>query len=146
AGGSTSYTVRVTDRRRGGEGKGVEMDAGASGLKKTGVVCSGSPGQCTVATTPTVAQLESGCGFALPALASGQFYELTVSADVTATSGSVSNTATVAAPAGTTDPTAGNNSATDTDTVTPVADLAVTKTDGVSSVNAGGLASYTVRV
>src|SRR5206468_8864684 len=32
-------------------------------------------------------------------------------------SGSLSNTATVAAPAGVTDPTPGNNSATDTDTV-----------------------------
>ena len=36
------------------------------------------------------------------------------------------NTATIAAPAGTTDPTSGNNTATDTDIVTPVADLQIT--------------------
>ena len=53
---------------------------------------------------------------------------------------------TVTVPGGTTDPTPGNNSATDTDTVTPVADLAITKTDGVSSVNAGGTTTYTITV
>ncbi|MBK6407396.1 MAG: hypothetical protein IPF66_21675 [Holophagales bacterium] len=48
-------------------------------------------------------------------------------------SGTVSNTATVAAPGGVTDPSPGNNSATDTDTLTPQADLAITKTDGVTT-------------
>ena len=82
--------------------------------------------------------------FALPALASGATYEITVTADVTATGGSVANTATVATPAGTSDPTPGNNSATDTDTVTaaaPTADLAIGKSDGASSVTAGGSSS-----
>ncbi|MBO1765188.1 hypothetical protein JQN64_28885, partial [Escherichia coli] len=45
-----------------------------------------------------------------------------------AASGTLSNTATVAAPAGVTDPTPGNNSATDTDTLTARADLTITKT------------------
>jgi len=61
--------------------------------------------------------------------------------------GSVANTATVSVPAGVTDPTPGNNSATDTDTITAagaVADLAITKTDGVTSVNAGGSTVYTI--
>ena len=51
---------------------------------------------------------------------------ITGSAGVT---GSISNVATVAAPAGVTDPTPGNNSATDTD-VPGTADLSITKTDG----------------
>ena len=38
--------------------------------------------------------------------------------------GSLANTATVALPAGLTDPVPGNNSATDTDTLTPEVDLA----------------------
>ncbi|WP_034219311.1 DUF11 domain-containing protein, partial [Arenimonas oryziterrae] len=58
----------------------------------------------------------------------------------------IANTATVTAPAGTTDPTPANNSATDTNNVTPVADLSVTKTDGAASVNAGGATSYTIVV
>ena len=50
------------------------------------------------------------------------------------------------APAGVIDPSAANNTASDTDTVNPVADLAITKTDGVASVNAGGSTTYTVTV
>lgn len=51
-------------------------------------------------------------------LANGGSATFTVNATVAAAAtGSVVNTATVAAPAGTTDPTTGNNSATDTDTI-----------------------------
>src|SRR5205814_2328930 len=77
---------------------------------------------------------------------SGQFYEITVTANVTTASGSVANTATVATPTGIADPTPGNNSATDTDAIGTTADLALSKDDGVTSVNAGGSTVYTVRV
>src|SRR5207344_1632789 len=87
-----------------------------------------------------------GGSFTLPALASGQTYQLLVTATVTASSGNVSNTATIAVPGGTTDPTPGNNSATDTDMVNPVADLSITKTDSTGSVNAGASTIYTVTV
>src|SRR5438132_1518081 len=50
--------------------------------------------------------------------------------------GSVSNTASVTAPAGVTD-AAGNTTDTDTDTITLRSDLSITKTDGVTSVDAG---------
>ncbi|MFO1493403.1 MAG: IPTL-CTERM sorting domain-containing protein [Lysobacterales bacterium] len=62
-----------------------------------------------------------------------------------AASGTLSNTATVAAGAGVTDPTAGNNSATDTDTIIALtADVAITKTDGQTSDTAGTTISYTI--
>jgi uncharacterized repeat protein (TIGR01451 family) len=54
------------------------------------------------------------------------------------------NTATIAAPAGTTDPTPGNNSATDTDPAAPRADLSVTKTDGATTYAPGGTTTYTI--
>jgi uncharacterized repeat protein (TIGR01451 family) len=60
--------------------------------------------------------------------------------------GNLVNTATVSAPTGVTDPNLANNSATDTDTLTPQADLSITKTDGVTSVNAGGTTTYTIVV
>jgi len=61
--------------------------------------------------------------------------------------GSLANTATVTAPSGVNDPNTGNNSATDTDTVTaPSADLSVTKTDGVATVDPGDSTTYTVLV
>ncbi len=48
------------------------------------------------------------------------------------------------APAGVTDPTPGNNSATDSDTLTPSADLSITKTDGVTTATPGGSVTYTI--
>ncbi|WP_158263799.1 beta strand repeat-containing protein [Deinococcus arcticus] len=146
AGGTTTYTIRVTNNGPSPVTGAVLRDAAATGLTKGAVACSGTPGQCTAGTTPTAAQLESAGGFALPALNSGQFFEITVTATVSAAATSVTNTATITAPTGTTDPVGGNNSASDTDTVTPVADLGITKTDGVSAVNTNGSTIYTIRV
>src|SRR2546428_53075 len=58
----------------------------------------------------------------------------------------LANTATVAVPGGTTDPVAGNNSATDTDTAAPSADLGITKTDGSSTYTPGNTVTYTIAV
>ena len=143
AAGTTTYKVRVTNGGPNSVTGAILTDAAATGLGKTSVLCSATPGQCV--SPPTVAQLEAGA-FALPALTSGQFYEIDVATNVTALSGTVTNTATVAAPGGTTDPTPGNNNAGDTDTVTPVADLSITNSDAVFNVNAGGTTAYTVRV
>ncbi len=63
-----------------------------------------------------------------------------------AATGSLSNTATVTAPGGITDPTPGNNSATDTDTLTPPADLGITKTDGQTTAVPGTPVTYTIVV
>ena len=60
--------------------------------------------------------------------------------------GTLVNTVTVTAPAGVLDPLQGNNSATDTDRLTPVADLSITKTDGVESVVPGTIIRYTLVV
>ncbi|GGS33434.1 GEVED domain-containing protein [Deinococcus knuensis] len=112
----TSYTIRVTNNGPSSVTGAVLRDAAVSGLTVLNLTCSGTPGQCTSGTTPTTAQLQAG--YALPTLNSGQFYELTLTTNVTAT-GSVSNVATITAPSGTVDPTPGNNSATDTNTVNP---------------------------
>ena len=143
AGGSTTYTITVTNNGPAGVTGAVLADPAVAGLAKTAVACSATPGQC--ASPPSVAQLEGGA-FALPALASGATYRITVTADVTATGGTVANTATIAAPAGTTDPDAANNTATDTDTVAPSANLAVVKTDTSATYTPGGTGTYVVTV
>ncbi len=68
----------------------------------------------------------------------------TVTCDIASSAtGTLSNTATVSSTM--TDPTPGNNSATDADTVLmPEADIAVTKTDGVSSAIPGETLIYTI--
>lgn len=69
----------------------------------------------------------------------------TVSATISAAAtGTLSNTATVTAPGGTTDGNPGNNNATDTDTLTPRADLAITVTDGTATAIPGGTVTYTI--
>src|SRR5258708_3544054 len=79
-------------------------------------------------------------------LANGGTATFTVTANISASAtGSLTNTASVTAPAGTTDPTPGNNTATDTDTLTPHADLSAAKS-GPASVTAGGAISYSVLV
>ena len=68
-------------------------------------------------------------------------YTVTAAISAAAT-GTLSNTATVSSTV--TDPNPANNSATDTDTLTPQADVAVTKTDGVTTATPGGSVTYTI--
>ena len=60
--------------------------------------------------------------------------------------GSLVNTATVTVPAGVTELIPGNNSATDTDTLNPRADLQVNKTDAPDPVSAGSALNYTITI
>ncbi len=61
-----------------------------------------------------------------------------------AATGSLSNTATVATPPGTTDPVLVDNSATDLDTLNLVADLSITKDDGQTTAAPGDPINYTI--
>ena len=55
----------------------------------------------------------------IPTLPSGGSVTFLVQATVTAASGTVSNTASIATPLGTNDPNSGNNQVSDSDTVQP---------------------------
>jgi uncharacterized repeat protein (TIGR01451 family) len=145
---STSYTIRVINNGPDSTTGATLMDTAGLGLIATGVVCSSAPGnQCI--SPPMLAELISA-GITLPILTSGQIYEIELTATVIAASGSVTNTVTVIPSTSTTDPTSGNNTATDIDTVTSAteqsADLSITKTNGGTTVNVNGLTSYTIRV
>ncbi|HSL17696.1 MAG TPA: S8 family serine peptidase [Methylomirabilota bacterium] len=72
-------------------------------------------------------------------------YTAVASVDTVAT-GTLSNTATVAPPAGVIDPDPGDNSATDLTDLVPSADLAVTKTDGLGFIMPGDQVTYTISV
>ncbi len=61
-----------------------------------------------------------------------------------AATGSLVNTATVAPFEDVTDSAPANNSATDTDTLSPQANLAITNTDGVAAATPGGSVTYTI--
>ncbi|MFK3649430.1 Ig-like domain-containing protein [Lysobacter enzymogenes] len=139
AGGTTAYTIVLSNNGPSAADGSVVRDPAAAGLAKTSVTCAPAGG--AVCPAVTVANFESGV--TVPTLPSGGSLTFTVNANVTATSGSVTNTVTVTPPAGTTDPTPPGN-VTDTDTVTPIADLTLTKSNGVTSVTAGGTTAYTI--
>ena len=80
-------------------------------------------------------------------LPAGATVTYTVVANVASNAtGTLANTATVAAPTGVTDSVPGNNSSTDTDTLTPQVTLFVAKDDGSATYTPGGTATYTVTI
>jgi uncharacterized repeat protein (TIGR01451 family) len=124
----------------------LTLHAVVAGLTQSGVSCGSVTGGAVCPSSPTPAQLRAG--LAIPTLPSGGSVTFLAQATVTAASGTVSNTATIATPVGTNDPNAANNQATDTDTVVAVAsnaDLSVTKS-GAASVLSGTTTTYTIVV
>lgn len=96
--GQTTYTLTVENQGPSDVTGAILKDPVATNLTKGTPVCSTIDGnQCTAATTPTVNQLEAG--YALPVLASGQKYILSVPVTLNAlTASSVTNTASVKSP------------------------------------------------
>jgi uncharacterized repeat protein (TIGR01451 family) len=60
--------------------------------------------------------------------------------------GNLTNTASVVPPTEILDPNNANNSSSDTDTLTPITDISITKTDGQSAVDRNDAITYTVTV
>jgi uncharacterized repeat protein (TIGR01451 family) len=142
-GTSTTYTIVVSNA-------GPSAVTGASVSDPLPVQATGGNWAFTVATGggtvsgPTGGRGALGTTVDLPVGATVTF-TFTVQVSSSAT-GTLDNTATVTPPAGVTDPNPANNSATDSDTLTPQADLAITKTDGVRSVVPGTLDTYIIVV
>ena len=120
AGGTTTYMIVVTNNGPGAANNAVFSDPAATGLSVRGVMCGSESGgaACPAPASVTVAAMQ-GAGIAIPTLPSGGSVTFTVTATVTAASGSVANLATITPPTGVTDPTPGNNTSSDTDPVNP---------------------------
>src|SRR5262249_52376533 len=131
-GTSTTYTILVNNT-----GPSTATNVSVSDPLPAGVSSaswSGSNGHSgTGALVDTIASLAPGASVT---------YTLSALVDPTAT-GTLVNTVTVSA-AG--DVAAGNNTATDTDALTPQVDVSVTKTDGVPTAVAGSSTTYTIGV
>jgi uncharacterized repeat protein (TIGR01451 family) len=137
-GSPITYTIVASNA-----GPSNASGATVADLVPAGIV--GATWTCVGAAGGTCPASGSGNINASVNLPSGGSVTFTVSGTISATAtGTLSNTATVAVPAGVVDPTPGNNSATDTDSLTPQANLAITKTDGASSATPGSGISYTI--
>jgi uncharacterized repeat protein (TIGR01451 family) len=131
-GAATTYTITVSNNGRSTATNIAVADPIPDGV--TSFIWSGN-GHSNVsgAINDTVASLAPGTSVV---------YTLTAELDPTAT-GPLTDTATVSAA---NDINTDNNSASDTDTLTPQADLTVSKSDGKASVVPGASDSYTITV
>ena len=139
-GQSTTYVVVVTNTGPSSVTGATVTDVMPAGVSSMTWTCTGSAG----GVCPASGSGSINSTVDLPVGAS-----VTFSVDVAiaaGTTGTLTNTAAVAVPLGVTDTNAANNTATDVDTLTPRADLAVTKTDGVASVVPGQSTTYTITV
>ncbi len=134
-GGSVTYTITASNAGPDADVAATVADTFPASLTCTWTCVGAGGGTCTAAGAGNINDMVN-----LPAGGSATY---TASCAIAASAtGSLANTATVTASI--TDPALGNNSATDTDTLTPMADLAITKTDGVMSVAPGGTLTYTI--
>ena len=142
-GASVTYTITVTNFGLGDAVGAVVTDTFPIDLTGVTWTCSGQTGPPT-----STCSASSGAGdISIGAdLQPGSSITIVATGTLSASaSGSLVNTAS-AHPVGIVDPIAGNNSATDTDVVTPLADLKVGVTDGSCYVLPGASLTYTVTV
>ena len=160
SGSTTTYTVRVTNNGPDTYTGTLLKDVVGTGLTATAVACSMAAGnKCTTAPAlNSLASVDTG------SLASGEFYEILVTARVDAAAGStVTNTATVDVPTlgsstgascttlnsgGITrsfNSTTGACTTADQDTVLASADLEVSKTSDKTSYDVGDVVKYTIK-
>ena len=137
AGGSVTYTITASNAGPSDATGATVADTFPAVLTCTWTCTGAGGGTCTASGSGNINDTLN-----LPSGGSATYTaSCTISASAT---GTLSNTATVTAPGGLTDPTPGNNSATDTDTLGASADLAITKTDGVTTATPGGSVTYTI--
>ncbi len=137
AGGSVTYTITASNAGPSNATGATVADTFPASLTCTWTCTGAGGGTCTASGSGNINGTVN--------LPSGGSVTYTASCTISgAATGTLSNTATVTAPAGVTDPTPGNNSATDSDTLGASADLAITKTDGVTAATAGGSVTYTI--
>ncbi|GGD41024.1 hypothetical protein GCM10011514_01380 [Emticicia aquatilis] len=134
-GNNVTYTITVTNNGPDNANNVTVANlfpASLTNISWTAVATNGATG-----TTSGTGNINTN--LVMPA---GSTFTFTVTATVSpSATGTLSNTVTVAQ-AG--DPNAANNSATDTDTLSPSANLSISITDGLTSVSPGSQVTYTI--
>jgi uncharacterized repeat protein (TIGR01451 family) len=135
-----TYTITISNAGPTAVAAATVTDALPAALQGAVWSCAASPG--SACGTSGSGSIDDGVDLLLGGSA---VYTLTATVDPGAT-GSIANTVVVAVAPGATDPNSANNSATDTDSLTPQADLVVGKTDGQTTAIPGALLTYTIPV
>jgi uncharacterized repeat protein (TIGR01451 family) len=138
-GQSVTYTILAGNAGPSAVTAAIVSDSPPASLSGVSWTCAASPGSsCPASGSGAIAAsvnlLVNGTAtFTMTA---------TVAPDAT---GTLANTASISAPPGVLDPAAANNSATDTNTLTPLADLGIAIADSPDPVGQGALLTYTLQ-
>src|SRR5204862_72267 len=136
-GGSVTYTITSSNAGPSSATGATVADAFPAALTCTWTCVGAGGGTCTASGSGNINDTVN--------LPSGGSTTHTASCTISAAAtGTLSNTSTVTAPAGVTDPNPGNNSASDTVALRDALPLAITKTDGVTAATPGGSVTYTI--
>ena len=140
-GGTVTYTITVAN-------SGPSDAAGATVTDTLPAMLTGATWTCAPGAGASCTASGTGSINDTVTVPAGKSVVYTLTATIASSaSGDLINTASVAAPAGATDATPGNNASTVTNSRGPlVADLSVTNSDGVSSYTPGGSVIYLVTV
>jgi uncharacterized repeat protein (TIGR01451 family) len=134
-GGSVTYTVTASNAGPDPVVGGTVADTFPATLTCTWTCVGAGGGTCTAAGTGNINDTVN--------LPTGGSVTYTASCTIAASAtGTLVNTATVSSAVA--DPNPANNAATDIDTLTPQADLSITKTDGQTTATAGDPITYTI--
>jgi uncharacterized repeat protein (TIGR01451 family) len=143
--GAISYQITVVNAGPGSADGANVIDTVPAAVTGVTTSCTASGG----AACPATIAAGNSINITVPTLPSGGSIVLTISGTAPATAQSITNTASVAPPAGITDPGTGNNSSSFVTTVTAtppqLADLSAVKT-GPATVSPNGAITYTVIV
>ena len=144
AGGQLVYTLVVTNAGPSAADGATLNDTVPSVLNGVTANCLSASGGAVCPSSVLVSG--NNVSAVMPVVPVGSSITFTVTGTVNGSAtGAIVNTATVATPAGVSDLNISNNSATNTVTIIPVADVSVSKT-GPSNFSAGSLISYTVLI
>ena len=137
-GDSVIYTIIVSNAGPS-DAAGANVTDNFPGMLTCSTTCVGTPG-ATCTAGPILTGINDTVN--LPA---GHSVTYTATCNIASdATGTLSNTASVAISGTVSDPVGGNNSATDNDTLSPAADLSITKTDGVTTATPGDSVTYTI--
>ncbi len=142
-GSNVIYTLVATNSGPNAVNNATISDTIPAPLTVVGWSASGSAGTSGFAAPVGTTNILNNTGVSIPSGGSITYLVTATVPNSAANNSTFSNSATIASSAN--DPTPGNNTSTDTNTViVPTADLAITKTDGITSISPGGSLAYTI--
>jgi uncharacterized repeat protein (TIGR01451 family) len=145
SGTTISYTLTLSNAGPAPANNATFSDPNTANLTGVTAVCQ-SPSAGVSGCSTTVAGSGNVTG-SVTAFPSGGSVQVLITGTIPAgATAPLNNTATITAPSGITDSATTNNSSTVATTLSKVADLSITKTDGLSNVSTGQTVTYTIVV